>query len=99
MLGFIRKKQCTARCYNVPQTHVQSGLSMSPAQMSQLSEHGVPISSQVLGAEYFDDGVVGPLTDVPFLNRRGIDASDVYDYQVRSRQKVQKYVNSLEGQN
>ena len=99
MLGFIRKKQCSSRAYNTSVTRVQGNLAISPAQMSQLTERGIPISSQVLGANNFDDGVEGPLTDVPFLYRRGVDASDVYDYQQRCRSKVEKYVNSIEGQN
>lgn len=94
MLGLIRKKQNKTRAYNANVVAVQGNLAISPSQMSQLSERGIPISSQVLGAENFYDGDVGPLSDVPFELRRGIDASDVYDYQQRCRQKVNNFVNS-----
>lgn len=99
MLGFIRKKQNSTRAYNSDVVRLQGGQSVSPAQMSQLTERGIPISSQLLGAENFDDGVEGPITDVPFVHRRGVDISDIYEYQQRSRSKIQKYVNSIEGQN
>ncbi len=99
MLGFIRKKQNSTRAYNSDVVLVQGGQSVSPAQMSQLTERGIPISSQLLGAENFDDGIEGPITDVPFVHRRGVDISDIYEYQQRSRSKIQKYVNSMEGQN
>lgn len=99
MLGFIKKLQNKTRSYNTAQVHVQGGLAITPSQMSQLAEAGRPISAQMLGAENFYDGDTSPIGEVPFLYRRGIDASDIYDYQQRSRQKIKNYVNSIEAQN
>ncbi len=94
MLGLIRKKANNTRAYSADVVKVQGGLAISPSQMSQLTERGIPISSQVLGAENFYDGDVGPLSDVPVEFRRGVDISEIYEYQQRSRQKVNDYVKS-----
>lgn len=94
MIGLIRKYKSKTRAYNSEVKKVQGGLSITPTQMSQLAERGVPISTQVLGAEYFDDGDSTPISDVPFPLRRGVDISDVYEYQQRSREKVNNYVKS-----
>lgn len=89
----------SSSAYTAPVKVIQQSLSVSPAQMAQAAERGIPISSQLLGAENFDDGVVGPITDVPFLMRRGVDASDIFVYQQMCRAKIKDYVNSVAAQN
>lgn len=98
MLSQLRKYAGKTRAYNAERVHVQSNLAVTPTQMAQLTERGIPISSQVLGAENFDDGEVSPLTDVPFLYRRGVDISDISEYQQRCRSKVSEYVKSQKPQ-
>lgn len=95
MLNRLKERACKFKhAYNSKVVSVQGNLTITPSQMSQLAEKGIPISSQVLGAEMFDDGEVGTLKEVPFTMRRGVEASDVYVYQQQCRKKVNSYVQS-----
>lgn len=95
MINRLKERACKFKgAYNAEVVSVQGNLTITPSQMSQLAERGIPISSQMLGADNFDDGEVGVLSEVPFTMRRGVDASDVYVYQQKCRKKVNDYVQS-----
>lgn len=88
MKRFLSKLACKTRAYNHKREFVQDNLALTPSQMNIMAKSGTPISTQVLGADHFDDGVEGSLSDVPLEYQRGIDVSDIYDYQQRSRAAV-----------
>lgn len=56
---------------------VQNGLALTPSQMQNLSERGVPVSSQNLEGVYFD-GDTRPSWDVPLDSQRGVDVATMW---------------------
>lgn len=82
------------RTKSIPKTIVAQNLALTPSDMLDMTERGVPISTNMLSPEYFDDGKIGLSTNVAFSNRRGIEAVDVYEYQSRARSKVSKAFNN-----
>lgn len=83
--------------YNVDPVHVQDGLSVTPAQMHEMTQHGIPISSQMSDSMFYD-GDSKPLTDIDPLMRRGVDAVDAWNLQKQSRKNL-KNANSVDIQN
>lgn len=84
------------RSYIEPVVSVQSGLSVTPSQMNQMTRHGIPVSASVLPSEAFAPGVeVGSPLELSLFERRGVDFSDVAVYQQNSRSKVKSYVDSI----
>lgn len=71
---------------------VQSGLSLTPAEMWSLAQQGKPISAGILSDDYFDDG--RPTNEVkfedgvPLERRRGIDVADVWQQSMSSKKKI-----------
>lgn len=65
---------------------VQNGLALTPAQMSDLMQRGLPISSANLGLQY-EEGVSHLDFEPPLEHRRGVDINDMYEARedVRSR--------------
>ncbi|QXP45105.1 hypothetical protein [Microvirus mar54] len=90
MIATIKQRARKTRAYNQPLTYVESGLAMTPSEMLRASNMGVPISTQMLSGEMFVDGEVSELTDVPIEFRRGVDISDIQEYQENSRKNMHK---------
>lgn len=68
-------------------THVQSGLSVTPSEMLQLAQQGIPISSHFDDSK-FDDGDTKSLGTIDFIHQRGLDIVDVWNHQKDSRKKL-----------
>lgn len=73
------------------ETIVQSGLSMTPAEMDKLRERGIPIAPPATGLQFYD------MTDqndfnVDAVHRRGADISDAYQLERGVRQKIKKAI-------
>ena len=56
--------------------------------MMQLTERGIPVSSQNMPEGSFFDGEVNPSWTVPIERDRGIDVADVWQAQQESRSKL-----------
>lgn len=69
---------------------VQSGLSITPAQMADLSAKGIPVSAQSGAMEF--DSVAVPANDygVPIDMQRGTDIADVWNAQKNARKKMKE---------
>lgn len=67
--------------------HVQSGLSVTPSEMLQLAQQGIPISSHFDDSK-FDDGDTKSLGTIDFIHQRGLDIVDVWEHQKDSRKKL-----------
>lgn len=67
--------------------HVQSGLSVTPSEMLQLAQQGIPISSHFDDSK-FDDGDTKSLGSIDFIHQRGLDIVDVWNHQKDSRKKI-----------
>lgn len=74
-------------CFPYPCKHVQSGLSVTPSEMLQLAQQGVPISSHFDDSK-FDDGDTKALGTIDFIHQRGLDIVDVWNHQKDSRKKL-----------
>lgn len=66
---------------------VQDGLSLTPAQMDDMVRRGVTVSTQSLGAQFFDDSP-GNSFDVPLIYTRGVDMAEAYETSLDSRRKI-----------
>lgn len=94
MLSSIKKSNHGVRAYNAAQTIVQSGLSLSAADMNRMTKEGIPISSQNLSDDMLSPGHDGIDPEVPLFARRGIEFSDVYVEQQNARAKVSAAVRA-----
>lgn len=94
MISSIKKCNHGVRAYCVPQTLVQSGLSLSAADMNRMTRQGIPISSQNLSDDMLSPGHDGVDPDVPLFARRGVEFSDVYVAQRDARAKVSAAVRA-----
>lgn len=65
---------------------VVPGLSVSPSQMAQMSEKGIPITAQM--ADTFFDGVSNPSFDMPIEDLRGVDVNAVWNAQKDARKRI-----------
>ncbi|UPW41281.1 hypothetical protein [Sigmofec virus UA08Rod_4411] len=71
-------------------------LSVTPSQMAEMVSHGIPVSSQILGAPMFD-GVSNPSWDLPIDQRRGVDIASVWQAQRESRSNITSKVVNKDG--
>lgn len=94
MINTLNKYSRRSRAYDTDVTFVQGDLAVTPAEMSQASKMGIPISSNTVSSELFDDGEIGRMREVPFLYRRGVEIGDVFAHQQDCQSKVSNYVNS-----
>ena len=69
-----------AHCkYQKGEEHVQSGQSITPAQMWELAQQGKPIASHILPDDQFDDGDPYATYDLPLDRQRGIDVVEMWE--------------------
>lgn len=66
---------------------VQSGLSVTPAQMSELALSGVPVSSHNLQS-FYDDGYSAFDMTIPVDKTRGVDIADMWNARQDSKRKL-----------
>ena len=66
---------------------VQSGLALTPGQMLELQSQGLPISSQIAGAEY-DEGDTNPDFTPPLGRRRGVDVADLWEAEMDTKKAI-----------
>lgn len=63
---------------------------MSPSQMAQMVERGIPVSNQLLDAALFDDGSNTNTFSVDILSRRGVDMAEIWTAQQESKSKFKQ---------
>lgn len=56
---------------------VQSGLALTPAQIMQMSERGIPVTTQNLDGMFYD-GETRPSWDIPLDQQRGVDVAAMW---------------------
>lgn len=72
------------------ETPVQENLSVSPAQMRQMNEKGIAISTQNLPESYFIDGNGENSFFIPITERRGIDSCTLWEEEQSIKKKMRK---------
>lgn len=88
MIRTLRKtSRDVSRGVNVPKVRVQGGLSLTPSQMLELSEQGIPISSHFDDSK-FHDGDTKSLGTIDFINTRGIDIVDAWNFERDCRKRL-----------
>lgn len=79
--------------YSIDSIKVQSGLTLTPAQMYGMMLQGKPISSFQIPEEHFDDGVIDEAENIvlPMEEQRSIDVNDLWQFQKDLEQKSINY--------
>lgn len=72
---------------------VQNGLAVTPSQMLELAQKGVPISPNNLGLG-FEEGVSDLDFEPPLNYRRGVDLGDLFEAREDVKSKVKKAVSN-----
>lgn len=91
--GLITKTAICKR--NEEDVPVQSGLALTPSQMMEMANHGVPISTQQLGNQYID-GKPNPSFDIPLDQQRGIDIGDIWQAAQTSKKKIRSAMKAAQ---
>ena len=88
-MGLLINRTCKFKnCrYGEFEDPVQNGLAITPAQMLDLTNRGIPVSPSNLGLEY-DDGYSELEFDVPSEHVRGIDMADLWEQREDMRDKM-----------
>lgn len=94
MLRTILKTGGITRAYNADVVPVQSGLSISPAEMHSLQERNIPISSSTISDDLISPGHKGSDPSVPLFRQRGVDFSDIYVSESNCRSKIEDAVKT-----
>lgn len=68
---------------------VENGLAMTPAQMFDMAQRGLPITTQNLGVTY-DEGYSNLDFTPPAEYRRGVDLGDLYEMRMDAKSKLRK---------
>lgn len=95
MITSIRKSNHGVNAYDGDIVAVQGGLSISPAEMNELNNAHMPISTQVISDDLLSPGHSGSQPEVSPLRTRGIDFSDAYVMQINSRKRVGDAVRNI----
>lgn len=85
------------RVYNASCVHVQGSLAVTPAEMSQMADKGIPIASQLLDESQFYDGDTGRQVFLPNYYRRGYDITQAWNDQKDSRKRISDSRKALRG--
>lgn len=70
---------------------VIDGLAMTPSQMMELAQRGISVSTQSLGAQFYDDSPASSF-DVPTIYQRGVDMADAFETSLTTKEKIKKGV-------
>lgn len=73
---------------------VQENLAVSPAQMRDMNEKGIAISTQNLPESYFIDGNGENSFFIPITERRGVDSCMMWEEEQTIKKKMRKARNS-----
>lgn len=77
-----------ATCYQLdgkPKT--KSGLAYSPAQMNEMMQKGIPVTTKNLENRFFD-GEENPSWNIDLMRQKGVDIADVWEAEQAARQKL-----------
>ena len=78
-----------------PEDRVKSGLALTPSQIYELQQKGLPISNQTAGM-VFDEGTYKCDWHVLPEYRRGVDPADMYEQEMETRRKAKTVFSALE---
>lgn len=67
---------------------VQSRLAITPSQMMQLAENGIPIAAQQLPSEHFSEGDTSSSFDVLLDYQRGVDINTMWNVEQDVKKKM-----------
>lgn len=87
---FLKRKDifaCAVR--HTGEQDVQNGLAMTPSQMFDMAQRGLPITTQNLGVTY-DEGYSNLDFTPPAEFRRGVDLGDLYEMRMDAKSKLRK---------
>lgn len=87
MISQLRKSSKRMNAVSIPRVRVQGNLALSPAQMLDLSQSGVPIASQMSSENFLDGDSTSDMSLDPML-MRGVDINDAWEYQMTSRRNL-----------
>lgn len=73
---------------------VVGNLAVTPREMMQMSEQGIPISSSI-NSESFDDGNLDNVMSIPNECVRGVDVVKLWEDSLSAKQKLSKSANNL----
>lgn len=68
---------------------VQNGLAITPSQMYDMAQKGIPVAAQNLGIMY-DEGYSELDFTPPLEYRRGIDIADAFEARMDAKAKLRK---------
>lgn len=74
-------------------------LALTPSQMLDMAEHGIPISNGNL-SQLYDDGTVNPSWDIDLDRQRGVDVNQMWEHnqEIKSRfKKAYKEATTTKG--
>lgn len=92
MLSTLKKSISTpVVSYNGKVVPVQNNLSVTPSEMLSLSERGIPISSHFDDSQFYD-GDSSPRVVLDYLDSRGIDIVDAWNYERTSKSNIRKAI-------
>lgn len=74
--------------YNSSITYCPRGLAITPSQMSRNAEQGIPIASQCLNPDMFDDGNLDNNMDIDPMFLRGMNINDLYEGAIEGRKRL-----------
>lgn len=90
----MRFSRCKRKSYETP---VQNGLGLTPKQMAELTNKGIPISANNLGLSY-QDGVQDSDFTVPMEHTRGVDLADLWNSAMDGKAKAKEVYHKVVGQ-
>lgn len=69
---------------------VQGDLALTPSQMFNMMQEGIPITAQEQNKNNFYDGDTNPSFELPLDQQRGVDIADCWNASVSIRKKARK---------
>lgn len=97
MIATMSRKRTTY--YQSKRNYCANGLAITPSDMNRSAELGVPISSQQLNPDMFDDGNLSNCCDIDPLYLRGMNVNHLWESSQTSKKKLQqshkRFKNSL----
>lgn len=100
MRKFLEQQSSSrVRAYDTIGEMSEQNLAITPSEMNQMTQRGIPVSSSVLSPELFDSGhEIGINTPLSVFERRGFDFSDASVYEQNCRNRVSSYAQSLKSE-
>lgn len=90
MLQLLKKRanSCVRSFYQSEPKYVQSHLAVSPREMNQMRNRGIPISSHLEASKDFYDGDASPSVTIDPMFMRGIDINDAWNAQQSAKKSL-----------